>query len=226
MKHWDVEGKTVIAIDVLRATSTMVSLLGHGAEGIVPVETIEEALQIATRQDLLAGERSCVKIPGFALGNSPVEFSAQEVRGKKIVFTTTNGTRAIQSATDASFLLAGAIVNAKACAKAVISLRRDLILLCAGTQERFALEDGVCAGLIISEIRAISDQTLHLSDFSMAMEQAYEGCSHRLEDTLLSCEGGIRLAALGLKDDVQFCSQKNTLDIVPILRDGMMLPLE
>jgi 2-phosphosulfolactate phosphatase len=222
----DVAGKTVFVIDVLRATSTMTTALAKGAASIVPVETVAQAKQAAGEGDLLAGERQCKKIPGFALGNSPLEFTEETVKGQRIVMTTTNGTRGIQKASKAANVLAGSLLNAGACARAAIQLKRDVVLLCAGTQDTFALEDGLCAGMIVKELRGLLQEDLIIDDFATAMEGAFHFYSERLEDTLLACESGVRLTGLGQRIDVAYCAQQNTHTLVPILHGGEMRPFE
>ncbi|WP_199620159.1 2-phosphosulfolactate phosphatase [Paenibacillus alkalitolerans] len=218
----DLAGKTVFVIDVLRATSTMVTALVHGSSCIVPVETVVQAKQTASEGDLLAGERQCKKIPGFHFGNSPHEFRTDAIAGKRIVMTTTNGTRGIQKAARGATVFAGSMLNASACAKAALRLRRDVVLLCAGTQDVFALEDGLCAGLITRELIQASGRELEMNDFAAAMAAAYAHIEHRLEEALLSCDGGVRLSQLGFADDVLYCSRVNCFDIVPVLGDGAL----
>jgi len=221
----EVIGKTVFVIDVLRATSTMVAALSAGARSIVPVETVAQAKQAAAEDDLLAGERQCKKIPGFALGNSPLEFTEAAVKGKRIVMTTTNGTRGIQKASKAATVLAGSLLNAKACARAALQLRRDVVLLCAGTQDVFALEDGLCAGLIVKEIKALA-KDVATDDLGMALEGSFRAYEDRLEEALLACESGRRLTSLGMKADVAYCARSNTHELVPALSGKEMRPFE
>jgi len=218
----DLAGKTVIVIDALRATSNIVTALSNGAVSVWPVETVAQAKQAAGANDLLAGERQCKKIPGFDLGNSPLEFTEQTVSGQRIVMTTTNGTRGIQKAAKAAAVLAGSMLNARACAETALQWKRDIVLLCAGTKDVFALEDGLCAGLIAKEIRELRVGDLQFSDFTRAMEGAYDSFADRLEDVFSTSDSGIRLGRLGYGGDVSFCAQRNTTDTVPILTNGEM----
>ncbi|WP_281886645.1 2-phosphosulfolactate phosphatase [Paenibacillus sp. YYML68] len=148
----DLLHKTVIAIDVLRATSTMLAALASGCRSIVPVETVNQALTLQQEGELLAGERFCKRIPGFQLGNSPLEFTPDAVGGKTVIMTTTNGTRAIQKSQKAAHVLIGGLLNAEACAREAARLSHEIVIVCAGTQDVFALEDGLCAGLLVEEL--------------------------------------------------------------------------
>jgi 2-phosphosulfolactate phosphatase len=222
----DLAGKTVFVIDVLRSTSTMIAALASGAASIVPIETVAGAKLAAKGDDVLAGERQCRKIPGFALSNSPREFTEETVRGKRIVMTTTNGTRGIQKAAKAASVLAASMLNAGACARAALQLRRDVVLLCSGTQDGFALEDGLCAGMLMREIRGLVKEAVKADDLALALEGAYQFYSDQLEETLLACESGIRLTHMGHRGDVLYCAQRNTQSIVPVLNGGELRPFE
>ncbi|TMV51414.1 2-phosphosulfolactate phosphatase [Paenibacillus mesophilus] len=215
--------KTVIAIDVLRATSTIVTALAHGCSAIMPVETVNQAIQLQQEGDLLGGERFCKKIAGFHYGNSPAEYTSPAVTGKRIILTTTNGTRAIQKAQRACRLLAGSLLNARACAKAAFAQKRDVVIVCAGTQDEFCLEDGLCAGLLIRYLQEMSEEKTEANDLGVAMKHAFEAVRDRVEETLLSCASGRRLSKIGNRDDVRFCSQLDLFDLVPTWKDQSMI---
>jgi 2-phosphosulfolactate phosphatase len=217
--------KTVIAVDVLRATSTIVTALSNGCKGIIPVETVCQAKNLQENGDLLAGERYCKKITGFDLGNSPFEFMTPEIEGKRIVMTTTNGTRALHKSGKATYILAGAMLNAAACADAVLKLKKDIVILCAGTKDEFSLEDGLCAGLIIEETKRRIELS-ELNDFAMAMNSAFLHNQGRIEEAILQCSNGKRLCKMGLKEDVLYCAKMNFINTVPFLSGDVMIPYE
>ncbi|QHT60429.1 2-phosphosulfolactate phosphatase [Paenibacillus lycopersici] len=215
--------RTVIVIDVLRATSTIVAALAAGAAGVMPVETVLEARSLQCSDHVLAGERFCRKIPGFELGNSPEEFTAEAVGGKRIVLTTTNGTRALHKAMRADCVLAGCLNNASACAGTAADLRRDVVLLCAGSHNEFALEDGLCAGLIISELKQLgSVQSIEMNDLGAAMLGLYRSSDGKLRDMLLGGTTGRRLVKNGHTRDVDHCCQINSSVIVPRLQGDVL----
>ena len=127
----DLVGKTAVVIDVLRATSTIITALQYGCEGVIPVETVYQAKERQLEGTYLGGERNGKKIPGFDLGNSPFEYMSPELRGKKVILTTTNGTRAIQKSSKASCVVAAALLNVRAAARYCLSLKRDIAVICA-----------------------------------------------------------------------------------------------
>jgi 2-phosphosulfolactate phosphatase len=215
--------KTVIVVDVLRATSVMVTALAHGCRGVIPVESIREAEHLKQPGDLLGGERGCRLIPGFDFGNSPLEYQKADIHGKRIIQTTTNGTRAIQKAIPAYQLIAASMLNAFACARAAIEIGRDLVIVCSGTEDHFSLEDGLCAGLLIDEIQSMGVSEIAIDDFGLTMHAAYRQASHQLEQVLMTSANGIKLTKLGLVDDIRYCAAINQFEIVPILCGNMLV---
>ncbi|AJY77269.1 2-phosphosulfolactate phosphatase [Paenibacillus beijingensis] len=208
--------RTAVVIDVLRASTTMVAALAMGAESITPVETVLDAKAMRKPGELLGGERFGRSIPGFDLGNSPEEYDRKTVQGKRILFTTTNGTRAVHKALRADFVLVGAFVNAAACAASAVSLKRDAVLLCAGSHDEFALEDGLCAGLLLHRLQEMTGK-LETDDFGAAMLGLYESKRERILEMLRQCAGGRKLIKLGHERDVTFCSFSDTIPCVPRL---------
>jgi len=209
--------RTAIVIDVLRATSTMVAALEAGVTGIVPTETVLEAKTLHRPGDLLGGERFSRKITGFDLGNSPQEYKSEMVGGRRLVLTTTNGTRAVIKSMRADNVLAGAIVNAAACARTIVELRRDAILLCAGSHDEFAVEDGLCAGLLLDKLEALLGQPVETDDFGIAMLALYRDRRQAVAETIGSGMTGRRLIKMGLGSDIDWCAAVDTSDLVPRL---------
>lgn len=219
--------KTVIVVDVLRATSTIITALMNGSKGVVPVDTVIKAKELAKDGDLLGGERYCKKIPGFDLGNSPLEYTREAVQGKRVILTTTNGTRGIQKAIKADRVLAGAIINGRASAAAAIDLKRDTVIVCAGTQDVFSLEDGLCAGFILNEIAALLGESLMITnDFGLAMRGCYLEAKDRLFETILACSNGKKMKKSGFSADVELCAKVNMTDCVPVLEQDQMVPYQ
>jgi 2-phosphosulfolactate phosphatase len=151
------QGVAVLVIDVLRASTTIVTALANGCTGIVPVADPDEARRRASALPrataLTAGERRGEPIAGFDLGNSPVDCTAERVRGRLIVFTTSNGTRALLAARPAAAVGVAALVNLSAAVAWAVDGGRDVVLLCAGERGAVSLEDHVCAGLLAERLR-------------------------------------------------------------------------
>jgi len=215
------EQKTVVVIDILRATSTMVTALTNGALEIIPINDVARALRQkeCMPQAVLSGERDGSILPGFDLGNSPFEFSAQAVAGKTLIACTTNGTGAIEAAKNAGLLLIGALVNAQAAARAALVAREDVCLLCSGTAGRLSYDDVLGAGAVISRMLR-EEPAAFLSDAAKIALQTYDLNRRDLLGGLLRSQHGEKLARLGRGDDVVYCAREDILPIAPVYSKG------
>lgn len=214
--------KTAIIIDVLRATSTIITAIAAGALCIIPAETVMEARALQRPGDLLGGERFCRKIAGFDLGNSPDEYTEQVVAGKRIVLTTTNGTRAIHKSMRADNVLTASLLNAEACARLAVDLRRDVVILCAGSHDEFAIEDGLCAGLVLDKLHSLSHVTVEMDDFGAAMLALYRNRSAQVKETIMNGMTGKKLLKMGMKKDIEACSAIDIYHEVPRLNGDQL----
>lgn len=222
----DFSGKSVLIIDVFRATSCIVTGLACGCAGFLPVLTLEEAKAAAGSGDLLAGERKGKRPAGFQLGNSPMDYLAADLAGKRIILTTTNGTRAMHPALGkAHTVMAGALLNASAAARALSDMGRDVLLVCSGTHNRFSLEDGLCAGLVAEELLRQTGQDLALCDFTQAILASWRQAKERLPEVLVGCTNGKRLTGMGFARDLEFCGRTNRYNLVPVWQNGLLVPL-
>jgi 2-phosphosulfolactate phosphatase len=213
-------GAQVVVLDVLRATSTMITALGNGAKEVRLFETPEEVLAAKgalAPPVVLGGERNCLKVHGFDVGNSPAEYVNEKVRGATILMSTTNGTRALLAARGARRVLAGALLNVTATAEAVLAEldRGDTLLLCAGTEGQIAVEDVIGAGAIIWQLlqRTLST-ALPLSDTAWIAYQAFAAVRPRLGAGLRLGRGAINLIEAGLEDDIDLCAKIDSRSIV------------
>lgn len=218
-------GATAVVIDVIRATSTIIEALANGARAIYPTVSTEEAIRLASslgRDDtLLCGERKGLKVEGFDLGNSPLEYTPPRVRDKRLVMSTTNGTRAFAAAAGADRVLAASYLNLSAAARAVASAE-TLVLVCAGKEDRFSLDDAVCAGLLLARARELGPPgEPELNDAARAALDLAR--SHRPDrDFLAGTAAGRALLQVGLGDDLPFCAQQDRHDVVPEMEDRMI----
>lgn len=219
----ELSGATAVVIDVLRATTTMVQALASGAKAIYPTASTEEAvklLQSIGRDDtLLCGERRTKRIEGYHLGNSPSEFTAEVVEGKRLIMNTTNGTRAFLAAESADRVLAAAFNNLGAVTVAVAGVER-LVVACAGRSGAFALEDTLCAGHLIRRLRAAGTEPLILTDGAIAAEALAD--AFPVGETLAATAAGRDLAEAGLVDDVADCARFDVHSVVPELDDRVI----
>ena len=211
-------GKTTVIIDVLRATSTIISSLNNGAKEIIPVASVEFAVKVSGGMfgglTLLGGERNTKKIEGFALGNSPLEYSSRLVKGKSIILYTTNGTKAVVKAKFSKNLYICSFLNLSAVAEQINLIDSDFEILCAGRNNSFSLEDTICAGKLISEILK-NKKDMELSDTAKASVALNKSFGKNLLNMLSETEHGKLLIENGFEDDIKFCSKLNTINTIP-----------
>ena len=218
-------GKTSVVIDVLRASSTIVTALKNGAKEIVPVATVEFAVKVSGGmfggQTLLGGERNTKKIEGFALGNSPLEYEEKIVNGKSIVFYTTNGTKALAKAKFSEHLFVCSFLNLNAIAKHLVSLQNNVEIICAGRNNFFSLEDTVCAGKLVAEIISMNPE-VELNDSVYAALALNEKYGQDLLRMFKQSEHGKLLIDNGFEEDLNYCAQLNVFDIIPRYTNGVL----
>lgn len=220
----DLAGRGVVVIDALRATTTVITALANGAKAVIPAASSEEAVRLASNLEkdgvVLAGERKSVKIEGFALGNSPREMTAGAVGGKTIVLATTNGTPALVAAQGGDPVLVGAPVNFKALAKqarAALERRGDLVIVCAGRDKQFAIEDAYTAGRLIKAVKK-GIRKLALNDAAraaVALTTEFASWEEALEES----EAARQLAEVDLAPDVGFAAHADRFSVVPAYAD-------
>lgn len=219
----DFADKVAVVIDTLRATSTIVTAINNGCKEVIPVSEVEEALSLAQNFDrdtyLLGGERNGVLIEGFDLSNSPLEYTPDVVKGKTIILTTTNGTKAIKKVSSAKEIIICSMLNVKAVADYLNEFKIDTVILCAGTEgkgtRKFSLEDVITAGAVISRI-----DNADMDDLSYASLLLYKENKHNLHNLLQNCFHYKYLISIGYKDDVDFCLQEDVFDILPKYHNG------
>jgi 2-phosphosulfolactate phosphatase len=220
---------TVVVIDLLRASTTICQALASGAAEVVPFVDVEATLAAAAACDraqvVLGGERSGVRISGFDLGNSPSEYTPEAVSNRRVLFTTTNGTRALQHARLAKRVLIGAMVNLSAVAASVQDDVR-VALLCAGTAGQVTREDALAAGAIVDRLTAMPGEPWQINSAAEAARRDWEEIataaralgrspSVQLAEELRDTPGGRNLLAVGYDDDLVACAQIDCLDVVP-----------
>ncbi|WP_422444754.1 2-phosphosulfolactate phosphatase [Thermoanaerobacterium sp. DL9XJH110] len=223
----DLKGKTAIVLDVLRATSVITTALNNGAERVIPVPSVEEAFHLARNlkdNAVLGGEREAVKIPGFDLGNSPLEYKKELVAGKTVILTTSNGTRAVKASESAEHILIGCFLNASGAALKALELAFSLkapavAVVCAGTLGEFSLDDATCAGLIVDRMVSYMEkknETPELSDLAFACRDIYLQHRNDLKAFISHAGHYRRLMSLGFDRDIDYCLRQDALDCVPV----------
>jgi len=219
----------IVIIDVLRCCSTIVTVLANGATGIIPVKTILEAQKLKKKNPefIVAGERKGLKPEGFTLGNSPLEFSPRNVRGKEIILTTTSGTKAISISRKGKWVLIGAFLNAKAVAVASLRIaekeKTGISIVLAGKEGQFSLEDFLCAGAIAE---SFPTGRVELSNAVTAALLSFEEARNSLKGAIQQGSHAQYLEKKGFEDDVEFCSKMNVFNIIPFLKEGRIVLLD
>ena len=220
----DLADHAVVVIDVLRATSSIVEALVNGAEGIYPASSTEEAIKLASslgREDtVLCGESKGLMIEGFDLGNSPREFTVEQVAGKRLVMTTTNGTRAFLMTGDATRVMSCCFMNLEAVAQEVSEVEY-LVVVCAGRAGLFSLEDAVCAGALLLRVREKQDEEIEFNDAAMAAMELANDLQVN-SDFLASTAAGQRLVEIGFREDLDLCAQIDQHTVVPEMDDRVI----
>lgn len=216
------KGKTAVVIDVLRATSTIVTALKNGAKFIVPVKEVEEAWQYYNNGDkkniILGGERKAVQIQGFHFGNSPLSYTEERIKDKIVVLTTTNGTKAIDTGKDADNLYIGSFLNSAALIHKLAMEEKDLAIICSGTDGIFSLDDIVCGGKIIYELS--KENRIESNDLGMAAKILYQNYKDDLHLLLKNCYHYNLLLNNGFGQDLQHCFNKDIYDVIPYFKGG------
>ncbi len=220
-----------IAIDVLRATTTIATALNAGAEAVQAFSDIEKLLQVSeqwpTDKRLRAGERGGAAVSGCDMGNSPLDCTPELVQGRRLFISTTNGTRALQRVQDAPIVLAAALVNRQAVVKYVLAQQPETLwLLGSGWEGSFSLEDTVCAGAIahslLEQLNCPLDE-LAANDEVIGAIALYSQWKDQLLEMFHHASHGKRLLRLDCHEDLKYCAQTDILDVLPIQKEPGVL---
>lgn len=217
----------VVVIDVLRATSAICTALENGVERIKPVATVEEAREWQAQGYIAAAERNGQIVEGFNLGNSPVAFieKAEELKGKTVVLTTTNGTKAIDMASQKQTVVIGALNNLDALSSWLLKQDENVLILGSGWKDKFNLEDTICAGALADELIG-SGKFIADEDSTVAAKFIYRSARDNMFAFLKASSHRRRLRKLNLNNDVKYCLTPNNISTIPILKDGYLVPLD
>ena len=216
---------TGVVIDVLRASSSIVQALSSGCEKIIPASTEEEAREILSRNQgaVIGGERGGMRIEGFDLGNSPLEYSPANVAGRTVVMTTSNGTKAIiaTSRAGASPVLICSFLNLRAVARACLEHLQDITIVCSGSHGEFSLEDFACAGALSEDLLEVAGgDGVELEESARDAADLFAKYGRRPETVFLESQHGQYLKSLGFEEDLKHCANVSLLDVVPVYRAG------
>jgi 2-phosphosulfolactate phosphatase len=239
------DGTLAVLIDVVRATTTIVTALAHGCRVVYPVLTVEQAFALGSPASLpaqepagsrrsqgnplptlLGGERGGLRVEGFDLGNSPREYARDRVQDTALIFSTSNGTRTLLALKGATEIMVAAFVNISAVCDALIQACQQptthdtrILIACSGVANTFSLEDSVCAGMLISLLSSKLPE-VSKTPSATAAEIVYHHYAENLLQMLTFSDGGRRLIPIGLEADLPVCADVDRFDIVPTFRDG------
>ncbi|MEH2444683.1 MAG: 2-phosphosulfolactate phosphatase family protein [Nostoc sp.] len=220
-----------IAVDVLRATSTIATVLAAGGEAVQVFSDLDQLIEVSEKwppeKRLRAGERGGAKVPGFELGNSPLDCTPELVQGRRLFISTTNGTRALQRVQDSPNLLAAALINRAAVVQFLKRKQPETVwIVGSGWEGSFSLEDTVCAGAIahsLLEQTTLSLEELAGNDEVISAIALYSQWQDNLLGLLHQASHGQRLLRLDCQEDLKYCSQTDILDVLPIQQETGVL---
>jgi 2-phosphosulfolactate phosphatase len=216
--HFD-DADVVVVIDVLRATTAICAGMANGVKTIIPVASIEEALEYRQRGYIVAAERKGQVVEGFNLGNSPYSWMNPELIGKTVVLTTTNGTQAIHTSRRANEMIIGSLINLDAVVDYLLKKKLNVMLLGSGWRNKFCLEDTICAGAIADGLLASGDFRSE-EDSTIAAKYLYLSAKDNYLGYLKASSHRRRLQNLNLNEDIKYCLTPNQVNVVPIYKDG------
>jgi len=227
----DTAARVVVVIDVLRASTSIATALANGARAVIPLDSTDEVVMRAKAFDRsevkLAGERQMRPIPGFDLGNSPLEFTRETIEGKTVLLSTTNGTGAITALQGPRDVVIGSYVNFSAVLAMLRTAMRggtDIAILCAGREKQFSLEDAACAGRFVHHaMRRRADVALNDAAFAgMVIDRRY---SDNLMRLFSASAHGRALSEAGYGDDLAACAAIDSYPVIPIYSDRQITKL-
>lgn len=238
-----VEGRVAVVIDVLRATSTMVTALWNGAERVIPVAEADQALQEAAalreagRKErsgsagevemegksgriLTCGERDGYQLEGFDLGNSPLACTRERVEGRTLVMTTTNGTFALARTRNARKVYIGSFLNASAVADLLKESDLDILLVCSGWKGRFCMEDTLLAGHLLERLQEQDPSEAGWTDSAKLAVAYYKSKQNAITESILDSDHARRLRHLAREEEIRYCCRADQCPCTPSFEDG------
>ncbi|MCX6639011.1 MAG: 2-phosphosulfolactate phosphatase [bacterium] len=215
--------KTAVVVDVLRASTTICAALSVGARAIIPADSISSAIQLASLLSrsavLLCGEREGKLIEGFDLANSPFEYTRAKIKGKTLIFGSTNGSPTIIRTRQARHTVICGFVNLDVVVEALAEITDPINILCSGKFGQFAIEDAICAGRVVAELQKLNP-SIELNDGAIAAKNLAEYYWDRVPEIVAGSHHGQYLTQIGMDADLPFCSDLNRVPVLPVFHDG------
>jgi len=210
-------------VDVIRATTTIVTAFEQGCRSVRPVSGVEEAraARAAAPQAILAGERGGKRLEGFDLGNSPREFTGERVAGREVILNTSNGTRTLRAVGGGRRVAIAALLNRSAVAGWLVRQGEDALIVCSGFEGKFSLEDAVCAGGIADRAAELAP-SLALGDGAIACRLLWRRYRDELAELLPRTGWGRHIVEIGLGPDLALCARVDVTEAVPVMVEGLI----
>lgn len=215
----------IVVIDVLRATSAICAAFNNGVKELIPVSTIEEAKDYKEKGFLVGAERLGQIVEGFDFGNSPFSYMRDDLKGKTVVLSTTNGTKSINIAKDAGQVVIGALSNLDILKNWLVEQDKNVLFLCSGWQNKFNLEDTICAGALIDHMLSTGKYN-SIEDASIASKYLFLSAKDNILGYLKASSHRRRLKNLNLNEDIKFCLTPNTAPVIPVLVGDRLVAVE
>lgn len=225
--QYNFDNTYIVMIDVLRASSVIITALNNGANSFIPVASIDESLKMKdeNKDYLLAGERNSYNIDGFDLGNSPLEYTSEIIKNKNIIFSSSNGSKIFTAGTSAYKRVIASFINSEIVLNDIFSYIEsdnftkkeiNIFFVCAGTNGKYSREDGVFAGKLISEINQ-KHKEIKLSDSSELLKTNYLSNKDNLFSYLNNSKHALYLKEIGLSEDIVYCFSDLKIKTLPIV---------
>lgn len=222
LPHFDTQGRIVVVVDILRASSVICTMFMNGVRQVIPVPTLEEARRMKARGFLVVAERDGQKLDFADFGNSPFYFTPQTIANKTVVYSTTNGTQAINASHEAAHVLIGSFLNFSAVQRFLLSHTADVLFLCAGWRGRFSTEDTMWVGAMCQKLLQTGEFTTICDSTNCAID-IWQTAHPDIPAYLERVAQRHRLRRLGLDDVIDFCFTFDQTDKLPILQNGRLV---
>ena len=219
---YNLPGSVVVVVDILRASSCIVTGISHGVTAFKPVATLNECDFWRSRGYVGAAERGGHMVEGFKLGNSPFSYMNPELQGRNIALTTTNGTEAIMRSKAANQVLIGAFLNFESLANYLKNLSYDIIIHCAGWNGKVNMEDTLFAGALVNELK---EEFNTENDAALAAKSLYDLAKNDIKGYLAEASHYKRLQHLGLQKDIDYCFRFNQYTAIPVLKNDHLVKM-
>lgn len=220
MHLYPVSDRVVVVVDILRATSCMVTALAHGVQSIRPFADLEACRAMKAQGYFTAGERNGEKVEGFDFGNSPFEYMIEKLKGQRIAFTTTNGTQAIAKSQGAKEIIIGSFLNLTAVTEYLKRGNDNVLVVCAAWKGKVNLEDTLFAGALVENLK---DHIEPDCDAPLAAQRLYNLAKKNMADFLKGSSHVKRLNRLNIHKDITFCVTPDQYPVVPRLVDDELI---